>query len=143
MDSRPLRDLYSIGELAIELGITPRAIRFYEQKGLLSPRRAGPHRVLDWRDRAQLQLILRGKRLGFPLNEIAEYLRLYAANRTQAARLRVHLAATCQRQAEPRHQRHDVDVSLAELDAIERRVLRALATLAATETTESGRRSST
>ncbi len=143
MDSSPPRDLYSISELALELGITPRAIRFYEQKGLLSPRRAGPHRVLDRRDRARLLLILRSKRLGFSLNEIAEYLRLYAADRTQAAQMHMLLAATRQRQAELQRQRHDLDVTLAELGDIERQVLRALATQGATETTDSGERSST
>ena len=133
MDSSPPRDLYSISELALELGITPRAIRFYEQKGLLSPRRAGAHRVLDRRDRVRLLLILRGKRLGFSLDDIAEYLRLYAADRTQVAQMRMLLAATRQRQAELQRQRHDLDVTLAELGDIERQVLRALASQGATE----------
>ncbi|MBV9755883.1 MAG: MerR family transcriptional regulator, partial [Alphaproteobacteria bacterium] len=67
---------YTVTQLSAELGVTPRAIRFYETKGLLAPRRAGTTRVYTHRDRARLILILRGKRLGFSLREIKEYLEL-------------------------------------------------------------------
>lgn len=73
------RDLYAIAELAKEFGISTRAIRFYESKGLLSPERVGGTRVFRRRDRARLILILRGKRLGFSLRDISEYLSLYDA----------------------------------------------------------------
>ena len=69
--------LYSIGELAQELEVTTRAIRFYEAKGLIAPVRRGVHRSYSRRDRARLRLILRGKNLGFTLEEVAQYLRLY------------------------------------------------------------------
>lgn len=70
-------EFYTVPELAKELGITPRAIRFYETKELLSPQRAGTTRVYTRKDRARLILILRGKRLGFSLAEIREFLDLY------------------------------------------------------------------
>lgn len=79
------RDLYAIAELASEFGISTRAIRFYESKGLLAPERVGGTRVFRRRDRARLTLILRGKRLGFSLKEIQEYLALYDADPSQAA----------------------------------------------------------
>ena len=76
LTERDTDNIYSVTELANLLGITPRAIRFYESKGLVSPRRAGTTRVYNYRDRGRLQIILRGKRLGFSLAEIREYLHL-------------------------------------------------------------------
>jgi DNA-binding transcriptional MerR regulator len=91
---------YSISELAREFHVTPRALRFYEDKGLLTPRRDGLNRVYGARDRARLQLILRGKRVGFPLSEIKEILDLYdlgdgqrAQMQTAQAKFRVRLTA--------------------------------------------------
>ena len=69
-----MQDLYTVTELAEQLGTTPRALRFYEDKGLVSPRRAGTTRIYTHRDRGRLALILRGKRLGFTLREIRERL---------------------------------------------------------------------
>src|SRR5262245_49882696 len=83
--------LYSIGDLASEFGISTRAIRFYEAKGLLSPERVGSNRIYTKRDRARLILVLRGKRLGFSLEEIAEYLDLYDADPYQLAQTRLLL----------------------------------------------------
>ena len=74
------RELYAIADLAREFGISTRAIRFYESKGLLHPERVGGSRIFRRRDRARLILILRGKRLGFSLRDIAEYLSLYDAH---------------------------------------------------------------
>ena len=81
------RDLFAIADLAREFGISTRAIRFYEAKGLLSPERVGATRVFRRRDRARLILILRGKRLGFSLRDISDYLSLYDANRSQQVSL--------------------------------------------------------
>ena len=81
------RDLFAIADLAREFGISTRAIRFYETKGLLRPERVGSTRVFRRRDRARLILILRGKRLGFSLRDISEYLSLYDADRTQRAQV--------------------------------------------------------
>src|SRR5690606_3753083 len=83
------RELFAIADLAKEIGISTRTIRFYEAKGLLSPERVGATRVFRRRDRARLILILRGKRLGFSLRDISDYLCLYDANRSQ----QVHLLA--------------------------------------------------
>lgn len=71
------RDLFAIADLAGEFGISTRAIRFYEAKGLLNPERVGGARIFRRRDRARLMLILRGKRLGFSLRDISDYLSLY------------------------------------------------------------------
>ena len=81
------RDLFAIADLAKEFGISTRAIRFYEAKGLLSPERVGATRIFRRRDRARLILILRGKRLGFSLRDISDYLSLYDANRSQQVSL--------------------------------------------------------
>jgi DNA-binding transcriptional MerR regulator len=81
------RDLFAIADLAKEFGISTRAIRFYEAKGLLSPERVGATRIFRRRDRARLILILRGKRLGFSLRDISDYLSLYDANRSQQVHL--------------------------------------------------------
>jgi len=70
LTERDADSIYSVTELANLLGITPRAIRFYEFKGLVSPRRAGTTRAYNYRDRGRLQIILRGKRQGFSLAEI-------------------------------------------------------------------------
>ncbi|MGE7155265.1 MerR family transcriptional regulator [Methylorubrum rhodesianum] len=75
--------LYTVTQLAKELGVTARTVRFYEDKGLLTPQRAGNTRIFTHRDKVRLILILRGKRLGFSLREIKEYLDLYAADPTQ------------------------------------------------------------
>lgn len=80
-------DLYSIADLAREFGISTRAIRFYESKGLIAPERLGATRVFRRRDRARLILILRGKRLGFSLRDISDYLALYDADRGQQVNL--------------------------------------------------------
>ncbi len=74
------RDLFAIADLSREFGISTRAIRFYEAKGLLTPERVGATRIFRRRDRARLILILRGKRLGFSLRDISEYLSLYDAH---------------------------------------------------------------
>lgn len=81
------RDLFAIADLAREFGISTRAIRFYEAKGLLKPQRVGSTRVFRRRDRARLILILRGKRLGFSLRDISDYLGLYDADRNQQVTL--------------------------------------------------------
>ncbi|MBI1736448.1 MAG: MerR family transcriptional regulator, partial [Candidatus Rokubacteria bacterium] len=75
------KELLTVNEIAGELGVTPRALRFYETKGLILPLRAGTTRVYTRRDRGRLMLILRGKRLGFSLVEIKEYLDLYNTDR--------------------------------------------------------------
>jgi DNA-binding transcriptional MerR regulator len=107
--------LYTVTELAAELGMTPRAIRFYEDKGLIAPQRAGNIRVYSNRDRARMILILRGKRLGFSLSAIKEYLDLYDTDVTQHAQLRVLLDGVAKRREQLLEQREAIDEALAEL----------------------------
>ena len=118
--------LYSVTELAGETGVTPRAIRFYEDKGLLAPRRVGTTRVFTYRERGRLKIILRGKRLGFSLAEIKDYLDLYDADPTQASQLQLLVAKVRGRLADLEHQRRDIDTALNELRDIEHQALAAL-----------------
>ena len=112
-------EFFTVNQLAEELGVTARAIRFYEAKGLIAPRRAGTTRVFDRRDRARLMLVLRGKRLGFSLASIREFLDLYDADRTQAAQLRLLLESTRGRILELERQRVDLDQTLRDLREVE------------------------
>ena len=107
------RDLFAIADLAREFGISTRAIRFYEAKGLIAPERVGATRVFRRRDRARLILILRGKRLGFSLREISDYLGLYDANRTQQANMLVDKVDERLRMLE--QQLSDIQTTISEL----------------------------
>jgi len=109
-------DLYSIADLAREFGISTRAIRFYESKGLLSPERLGATRVFRRRDRARLILILRGKRLGFSLRDISDYLALYDADRSQQVSLLAEKVD--ERLALLEQQLRDLETTIAELREI-------------------------
>lgn len=108
-------DLYSVTELAEELGITPRAIRFYETKGLIKPQRAGTTRVYTHRDRARMQLILRGKRLGFTLADIKEYLDMYEVDPSKVKQVKLLLEKIERRVDELEQQREDLETTLQEL----------------------------
>lgn len=110
---------YTIGELAAEFGVTPRTIRFYEDEGLIAPRRAGTARIYSRRDRSRLMLICRGKRLGFSLVEIKEFLDLYDTDPDQVGQMTFALARARARIAQLEAQRADVEQTLAELRAIE------------------------
>ena len=120
---------FTVTQLAEELGVTARAVRFYEDKGLISPRRAGNTRVYTLRDRARLKLILRGKRLGFTLAEIKEYLDLYDLDRTQKEQLRTLLRGVGKRIQRLEVQRIALEETLAELREIEDQADDALAAL--------------
>jgi DNA-binding transcriptional MerR regulator len=120
--------LYTVTELAEELGMTARAVRFYEDKGLITPQRAGTTRVYSARDRARMILILRGKRLGFSLSTIKEYLDLYDTDITQHAQLRLLLAAVARRRDQLLAQRQAIDDALSELADITAQTEAALTT---------------
>lgn len=109
---------YSIGDLAGEFAITTRAIRFYEARGLLTPARKGANRYYDRRDRARLMLILRGKNLGFSLEDIGEYLALYDADPTQLTQTRHLLEKVEAAIGDLQTKRADIDRSLRELKDI-------------------------
>ncbi len=117
---------YTVPELAENLGVTPRTIRFYEQKGLVAPQRAGPTRIYTRQDRARMLIILRGKRLGFTLKEIADYLDLYGADPTQAEQIRMLLTRVRERIEALEDQRQALDVTLDELRDIEQQSIDAL-----------------
>ena len=110
--------LVTIGELAAEFGLTTRAIRFYEAKGLIAPERKGVARAYSRRDRARLILILRGKNLGFSLEDIKEYLALYDADPTQAAQVRLLKAKVDAHVEALNRKRADLDRTLKELKEI-------------------------
>jgi DNA-binding transcriptional MerR regulator len=118
-----------VTQLALNLGVTARTIRFYEDKGLISPRRAGNNRVYTLRDRARMILILRGKKLGFSLREIKEYLDLYDADPTHAKQLRLLLKAVQDRIAQLEDQRVALDEALGELRNVEAQTNNALEAL--------------
>lgn len=120
-----MEQLYTVNQLAEELGITPRALRFYEVKGLLAPSRVGNNRVYTKRDRARLKLILRGKRLGFSLAEIREYLDLYNVD-GGVEQLKTLLKRVQQRMSDLAQQREDLEATVGELKDIEGQVLSAL-----------------
>ena len=114
------RDLFAIADLAREFGISTRAIRFYETKGLLRPERVGSTRVFRRRDRARLILILRGKRLGFSLRDISEYLSLYEADRTQRAQVNLLVEMVDQRMQMLEQQLADLQTTIGELREIKK-----------------------
>ncbi len=114
------RDLFAIADLAREFGISTRAIRFYETKGLLTPERVGSTRVFRRRDRARLILILRGKRLGFSLRDISDYLSLYDADRTQRAQVSLLVDKVDERMDLLEQQLGDLQTTLGELREIKK-----------------------
>jgi len=111
---------YTITELANEFAITQRAIRFYEDQGLLKPQRKGRTRVYLPGDRVRLKLTLRGKRLGFSLSEIRDMFELYEAQHDEKPQLERFLALLAQRRAQLEQQREDIEAVLAEIQAYER-----------------------
>jgi DNA-binding transcriptional MerR regulator len=117
---------YSISELAREFDVTPRAIRFYEDQGLLAPRRDGQRRIYTPRDRTRLKLTLRGKRLGLTLSEIRELIDMYEPGRDERPQLKRFLAVLEAHKATLLQQRADLEAQLAELGAFEKKVRKRL-----------------
>ncbi len=112
--------LVTVTDLATELGITARTLRFYEDQGLIQPRRLGATRVYSNRERARMILILRGKRLGFSIREIRDYLDLYDADPRHETQTRALLAKIAQRRAQLEEQRVAITEALDGLAAVER-----------------------
>ncbi len=110
--------LLTVTELADDFGITPRTIRFYETKGLISPQRLGLTRAYNYQDRARLKLILRAKRLGFSLVDINEYLNLYEVDPEQLEQQQLLLVKVNKRIADLEQQQEDLATSLDELREI-------------------------
>lgn len=119
--------IYSISDLARELDITTRAIRFYEEQGMLSPQRRGQERIYSPRDKVALKLILRGKRLGFSLAECKELIDLYEPSSGNRKQLETVLAKIGQRRAQLEQQLLDIQHMQLELDTAEERCHAAMA----------------
>lgn len=123
---------YSITELSREYDVTTRAIRFYEDQGLLQPTRRGRTRVYTNRDRVRLKLILRGKRLGFTLQETRELFDLYDSSPGEVGQMRYFLQKIRERRAILKQQQQDIEMLLQELDTIEEQCESQLERIAAT-----------
>jgi DNA-binding transcriptional MerR regulator len=112
-------ETHSISDLAREFDVTPRAIRFYEDQGLLAPQRSGSRRIYGKRDYVRLKLILRGKRLGLSLSEVAAMFDLYDSARDEKPQLAQFLAALAERREQLERQRADIDEMLGEIAVFE------------------------
>ena len=117
----PREQTFTITELAREFDITPRAIRYYEDQGLISPERAGQSRVYTKRDRTRLKLTLRGRRLGLSLAEIRELIDMYDVGRDQRTQLSKFLAVLGRQRAALERQREDIEAVLEEIATLEQR----------------------
>ena len=121
--SEAAEQLQGIQEVADSLGITTRTLRFYEDRGLIEPRRVGTQRIYSKRETARMQLILRGKRLGFSLREIQEFLDLYDADPQHLEQMRA-LAGRCRERIEELEaQKAALEQTVKELAVIEREAL--------------------
>ena len=116
---RTMTTVYTITDLAKEFDVTTRAIRHYEDEGLLNPQREGTNRLFSNRDRVRLKLALRGKRLGFSLAEIRELFDLYDQARDERAQLEALLATLARHRTELEQRREDLDVMLSEITFFE------------------------
>ena len=112
---------WSIAEVAEEFGVTHRTVRHYEDLGLISPERRGTTRVYHRRDRTRLALILRGRRLGFPLEEVRTIIDLYDAPRGKRHKLEYLLAQIDERREDLEQRRRDLEAALTELGDLEQR----------------------
>src|SRR5882672_9497037 len=120
------RSEFSISDLAREFDVTPRAIRFYEAEGLISPRRDGQRRIYTPRDRTRLKLTLRGKRLGLTLSEIRELIDMYEPGRDERQQLERFLAVLEAHKASLLQQRTDIEAQLSEIQTFEKRIRKQL-----------------
>ena len=110
------RRFYSIGQMCDDFGVTARALRFYEDEELISPERRGTTRLYTDRDRARLTWILRGKRVGFSLNDIRDLLDLYDVGDHQHTQMLTTRARCVERIAALHRQKQDIDTTVAELE---------------------------
>ena len=118
---------YSISDLARELDITTRAIRFYEEQGMLAPERRGQERIYSAKDKVTLKLILRGKRIGFSLAECRELIELYDPETGSRRQLETFMGKIAERRLQLEQQLLDIQQMQLELDTAEERCLAALA----------------
>lgn len=112
-------ETWTIREIAEEFDVTHRTVRHYEELGLISPERHGTTRIYHRRDKTRLGLILRGKRLGFPLEEIRTIIDLYDAPRGRRSQLEYVLDQIDERRTDLEQRRRDLEAALGELDRFE------------------------
>ena len=124
-----MNQTYSISDLASEFDVTTRTIRFYEEKGLLKPARAGNRRIYNHADRTRLRLILRGKRLGFSLDESAEIVLVHGSPGNTRRKLKKLIAGIREKRADLQRQQDDLKVMLRGLREAEDKCLDSLAGL--------------
>lgn len=117
---------YNISELAAEFGVTTRTIRFYEEKRLLVPRRQGASRIYNSTDHTKLKLILRGKRLGFSLEDSGEIIGLYDPAQGNKTQLRQLIAMIHSRREKLSNQLEDIQLMMLELEQVEKRAVETL-----------------
>ena len=110
-----MSETWTITELAQEFDVTTRTIRFYEDKGLIAPERLKQRRIYHPRDRVRLQLVMRGKRLGFSLDEIQEMIDLYDADPTESAQLKMFIIKLRERRKLLQRQRNDINKVISEI----------------------------
>ncbi|MBB4860489.1 DNA-binding transcriptional MerR regulator [Novosphingobium chloroacetimidivorans] len=115
-----LGELLGIQEAATQLGVTMRTLRFYEDKGLIAPQRVGTTRIYSRREVGRMQLILRGKRLGFSIREIAEFLDLYDVDPEHHVQVRQLIVKVSERMKDLKRQRQAIEQTLDELSSIEK-----------------------
>ena len=116
-----MKNTYSIRDLAGEFNITTRTIRFYEEKGYLSPAREGTRRIYSPPDRTSLRLILRGKRLGLTLDETAELIKMYGSPGGSRQQLEKFIVRIGEKRTELEDKRKDLEVMLNDLQSVEER----------------------
>jgi DNA-binding transcriptional MerR regulator len=121
-----MKQEYSIRELAEEFDVTTRTLRFYEEKGLLSPNRSGSTRVYSVADRTRLKLILRGKRLGLSLEQSAEIILMYDPIGSNSKQVLTLISKIQAKRLQLEQQKKDLDLTLEDLEAAELRCLESL-----------------
>tara|TARA_B100001250_G_C19787410_1_gene784828 strand:+ start:24 stop:410 length:387 start_codon:yes stop_codon:yes gene_type:complete len=116
-------NIFTVPELARELNLTERAIRFYESKGLLFPKRAGNTRIFNYKDRARLIIIRRAKKLGFSLKDIKKYLDLYDVDQGHYEQTKLALKGVRERITHLEDQKEEINIVLSELKKLEKTLL--------------------
>ena len=128
-----MKKTYSISDLAREFGITTRTIRFYEEKGYLSPKREGTRRIYSSPDRTSLRLILRGKRLGLTLDETADMIKMYGSPRGNQKQLEKFIVRIDEKRTELEQKQQDLEFMLTDLQSVEDKCHVALAEVIGSE----------
>ena len=128
-----MKKKYSISDLAREFGVTTRTIRFYEEKGYLSPKREGTRRIYSSLDRTSLRLILRGKRLGLTLDETADMIKMYGSPRGNQKQLEKFIVRIGEKRTELEQKQRDLEFMLTDLQSVEDKCHVALAEVTGSE----------